>query len=445
MFLWRTSPLDSNEWDTVVSLRVQLHYLSRPKMPEQELTRRAMYDLVWSRPMTKVAEDLRISDVALKKICDKHRVPTPPRGYWAKRNAGKPTKQIQFHSTADPQHEHIVIHGWRTGLPPEVSEVLNQERDRRRVKPNMVLPVAPAPTESAHEVHPAIAATAKVLRKAKPDKDGVVGANGAGHCGIEVGSGNVERVIAILDAIARALDGRGLKLEPVGNRMRVTLPPDSLSFSLAERIEKRAHVPSLEELSKEELLRKKQERDARMGIWSFSRERAHPEFDFVRTGALSIQITNDYLDGLRRNWADGKRQRIESLLDVIVGGIVTYLAGVKAQREQRERWQRDWQRQQERARLARAREERETQRREFLRRFVKLSIEAEELKSFVAQLRELTPENPAGELTRMLEWAESKLLHLQSELTPDGVAVALREQGLFPEIDNLASPGPEED
>jgi hypothetical protein len=104
-------------------------------MPEQGLTRRAMYDLVWSRPMTKVAADLGISDVALKKICDKHRVPTPPRGYWAKRDAGKPTKQIQFHSTADPQHEHIVIHGSRDNLAPEVREVLEQERQRRKSKP----------------------------------------------------------------------------------------------------------------------------------------------------------------------------------------------------------------------------------------------------------------------------------------------------------------------
>jgi hypothetical protein len=101
-------------------------------MPEQEITRRAMYDLVWSRPMTKVAEDLGISNVALKNICDKHRVPTPPRGYWAKRDADKPTKQIQFHSTSDPQHEHIVIHGSRNNLAPEVCEVLEQERERRK-------------------------------------------------------------------------------------------------------------------------------------------------------------------------------------------------------------------------------------------------------------------------------------------------------------------------
>jgi hypothetical protein len=81
--------------------------LSELEMPEQELTRRAMYDLVWSRPMTTVAEDLGISDIGLKKICDKHRVPTPPRGYWAKRDAGnqqskfRPTAR-QIHNTSKP-------------------------------------------------------------------------------------------------------------------------------------------------------------------------------------------------------------------------------------------------------------------------------------------------------------------------------------------------------
>ncbi|MEY9344172.1 hypothetical protein ABIF16_000020 [Bradyrhizobium elkanii] len=414
-------------------------------MPEQELTRRTMYDLVWSRPMTKVAEDLGISDVALKKICDKHRVPTPPRGYWAKRVAGKPTKQIPFHNTADPQHEHIVIHGSSTSLAPEVREALNQERNRRRVKLNTVLLPTPEPTTLVQEVHPAIAATARTLRKAKPDKDDVVAANGNGHCGIEVGRGNVERVIAILDAIARALDARGLTLEPIGKCMRVALPPDSLTFSLVERIEKQNHVPSLEELSKEELLRKQQERNARMGMWSFSRERAYPEFDFVRTGALSIQVTSDYVDGLRRNWADGKRQTIENLLDVIVGGIVTYLAGVKAQREKRERWQRSWERRQQLAELARAREARETRRREFLKRFVAISTEVDELKSFLVPLRSQALSHPSGELARMLEWTEARLSLLENELAPDGVAASLRERDLFPEIDNLVLPDAEED
>jgi hypothetical protein len=401
--------------------------------------------LVWSRPMTKVAEDLGISDVALKKICDKHRVPTPPRGYWAKKDAGKPTKQTQFHNTADPQHDHIVIHGSRNNLAPAVREVLNQERGRRKSKPRAASPAEFGPTAPLQDVNPAIAATAKALRKAKPDADQVVRANGQDHCGIEVGASSVERTIAILDAIARALDARGLKVEPAGTCIRVALPPDNVTFSLVERIERRDHVPTMEELSREERRRKKQERDARLGIWSYGRERAYPEFDFVRTGELSIQIADEYVRGLCRNWSDGKRQKIERLVDDIVAGITTYLAGVKAKREQRERWHREWERRQRLAALASAREEREAQRHEYLKRLAAISTEADELKSLLARLRDRLPAHPSGEVASMLEWTEGRLVQLEDKLTPDGIASELRERELFSDVDELSAPEEDED
>ena len=50
-----------------------------------ELTREELFKQVWERPMTKAAADYGISDVALKKICDKHRIPVPGRGYPAYR------------------------------------------------------------------------------------------------------------------------------------------------------------------------------------------------------------------------------------------------------------------------------------------------------------------------------------------------------------------------
>jgi hypothetical protein len=183
--------------------------------------------------------------------------------------------------------------------------------------------VAEALTVPPQDVHPAISATAKALRKAKPGADEVIGASGHGCCGIEVGAASLERIIAVLDSIARALDPRDLKVEPIGNCMRVALPPDSLTFSLVERIEKRNHVPTMEELAKEEQLRKKQERNTRLGIWSFNRERAYPEFDFIRTGELGIQIADQYVRGLRRSWGDGKRQKVEGFVDDIVSRMVS--------------------------------------------------------------------------------------------------------------------------
>ena len=101
-----------------------------------KLTRCAMYDLVWSKPMTKIADDFGVSDVALKKACDRHRVPTPPRGYWAKKAAGKLVKQVRFVETADPQDELVVIYGNNhTELPEPVRRIIDQHRVARAARP----------------------------------------------------------------------------------------------------------------------------------------------------------------------------------------------------------------------------------------------------------------------------------------------------------------------
>jgi hypothetical protein len=52
-------------------------------------TRRQLYDRVWAEPITVVAKTLQISDVGLAKACRRGAVPLPPRGYWAKRQAGQ--------------------------------------------------------------------------------------------------------------------------------------------------------------------------------------------------------------------------------------------------------------------------------------------------------------------------------------------------------------------
>lgn len=53
------------------------------------ISREDLYFLVWSKPTTEVANILGVSDVAVAKRCKKLNVPKPPRGYWAKINAGQ--------------------------------------------------------------------------------------------------------------------------------------------------------------------------------------------------------------------------------------------------------------------------------------------------------------------------------------------------------------------
>lgn len=51
-------------------------------------SRRQLYDLVWSKPVVSLAREYGFSDVGFAKICRRHNIPLPPRGYWAKINAG---------------------------------------------------------------------------------------------------------------------------------------------------------------------------------------------------------------------------------------------------------------------------------------------------------------------------------------------------------------------
>ena len=45
--------------------------------------------LVWEKPTSQIAKDLGVSDKAIEKHCKKLALKKPPRGYWAKMQAGE--------------------------------------------------------------------------------------------------------------------------------------------------------------------------------------------------------------------------------------------------------------------------------------------------------------------------------------------------------------------
>jgi hypothetical protein len=64
-------------------------------MPDAEtrksvtLSREELYALVWATPMSRLAVQYGLSGNGLAKICRRLDVPYPPRGYWARKEAGK--------------------------------------------------------------------------------------------------------------------------------------------------------------------------------------------------------------------------------------------------------------------------------------------------------------------------------------------------------------------
>ena len=119
-----------------------------------ELTREELFELVWERPMTKVAADYGISDVALKKICDKHRIPVPGRGYWAKKAAGKKVQRAHFRAVTDATVSRIMIHGSPAQRLPETvkeARLAAKQRERRPENKVEVVPSPPRPPSDGGE------------------------------------------------------------------------------------------------------------------------------------------------------------------------------------------------------------------------------------------------------------------------------------------------------
>lgn len=56
------------------------------------MTREELHAQVWSQPLRTLAKSIGISDVALAKRCRAANVPVPPRGWWARKEAGKPVR-----------------------------------------------------------------------------------------------------------------------------------------------------------------------------------------------------------------------------------------------------------------------------------------------------------------------------------------------------------------
>lgn len=63
-------------------------------MEKELLSRKDLYDLVWTQPLLTLAKKYQISDVGLRKACIRMNIPTPRVGYWQKLQFGKNQKKI---------------------------------------------------------------------------------------------------------------------------------------------------------------------------------------------------------------------------------------------------------------------------------------------------------------------------------------------------------------
>jgi hypothetical protein len=66
----------------------------------RQLTWEEVRELVWSKPLTRAARGIGITDNGLKKMCNRLKVPLPPQGYWQT----PPANRAKFLERANRSH-----------------------------------------------------------------------------------------------------------------------------------------------------------------------------------------------------------------------------------------------------------------------------------------------------------------------------------------------------
>lgn len=177
------------------------------------VTREQLYEEVWAEPMTTVAARYEISANFLARVCERLRVPRPPRGYWAKLKVGKAVERPAL-PEAGPGDEQT----WsQTGEPPP------RPRLPRRPSPPRIAEV-PAQTRRSRRsgTHPLIVEATPHYEKVRVSYDGY----------LKPYKHRIVDVFATKDALPRALETASKLFQTLEMRgHRVVLAPWDQHFS----------------------------------------------------------------------------------------------------------------------------------------------------------------------------------------------------------------------
>lgn len=105
------------------------------------LERTKLYEEVWAEPVRTVAKRYGISDTALRKHCKDLNVPLPPRGYWAKIQAGKHPRRAALPKLKKGESDRKVYESYprlRMSEPPDLGAAVPVPVDGEIVVPDVV-------------------------------------------------------------------------------------------------------------------------------------------------------------------------------------------------------------------------------------------------------------------------------------------------------------------
>jgi len=238
--------------------------------------------------MTHLAKEFGFSDVALAKICRKHDIPRPIRGFWARRAAGQSAKVTRL-----PAGEDVVIH-FDTEANQERRKKIQQEYLVEKVN---VAKIAQVTNTDPHELGERVA---KAFEAAKAGDDGLVKIRRHTTPSISASPACADRIVKFISGLAHAVEGMGIQIlsgKEEEESVRFIKNKDIIHLNIEEQMEDYEVEPTPEQ--------------KRKPSWTWNNRRRQP------TGCLVFSLRSPTSTRGRCKWTESASSKALDLLPKI--------------------------------------------------------------------------------------------------------------------------------
>lgn len=275
------------------------------------LSREELYEQVWSETMVSLAQKYGLSDVGLRKKCKKLNIPLPPQGYFLR----GPRRKAENRPPLPPfQGDGTVeIKKSQKNFPPvSVDQDQYREAEARIAFENLPENRIEVPGRLTWP-HPLVEKAKLILANiaSSGDHDGTITSWRDECLDIRVSQQSLGRALRIMDALLKALESRGFKVDishrTYGNNEHIT------TVSVLGVI----HEVGLKETLNQVKYEPPKETKKKEPSWTY-----HPTYDYVPSGRFTLAISGYVGEGGRTSWSDGKKQKLENCLNGFIIGLI---------------------------------------------------------------------------------------------------------------------------
>jgi hypothetical protein len=341
------------------------------------LTRKQLYDLVWSTPMTSISKKYSISTTRLRSICKKKNIPVPENGFWQKIQYKK-SVTIQGLPTDFEGDDEIILNSFESNDDDKIISLRTKRINEILTDSDLPLKV---PNRLANPDKLIIAAKEDLALNKHPfaGRGDLIGTNGG--IDIRVNHTNVGRALRFMDALIKLFKARDYVLSSNYQGTCVIIYGEEINFCLQEKLR-------TEETINQHNWRSRQ---------------------YFPSGILTFRMWHDFRFS-QKIWSDGKK-KIEDQLAHVLAGIELLAKKEAEERIRRDEEHKIWLEKQRIEKEIQDRKEKELS--EFKLLFVRASRlhQSTIIRNYIASVecRAMHNSELTNDMIKWIEWARQKV------------------------------------